>query len=110
MGACSNDHLKTPSRHTAITPIRSDISDTRNERHWPSWKHHYINGNNDNNGYFIQISDIHLDLQYETGSLARCDQLLCCRTTSNASLLSHDKGTIIDDDIAGPWGHYLCDV
>lgn len=27
----------------------------------------------------VHISDVHLDLQYEVGTNAKCDSLLCCR-------------------------------
>ncbi|CAF0958145.1 unnamed protein product [Brachionus calyciflorus] len=54
----------------------------------------------------LQLTDIHIDFEYQPGALAECDQPLCCRnsSTSNLTLKSESR-------FAGYWGDYRnCDV
>ena len=50
---------------------------------------------------FIHISDVHLDLHYKEGTLATCDQPLCCRDGVK-------DGT--KNNMAGYWGGLVCDL
>lgn len=52
----------------------------------------------------VHISDVHLDLQYEVGTNAVCDSLLCCRAEFGIA----EPG----QPAAGPWGSDsgLCDL
>ena len=50
----------------------------------------------------LHVSDVHLDLQYSTGSPAVCTEWLCCRYDS-------PKQTV-DSPAAGPIGEYKCDL
>lgn len=52
----------------------------------------------------IHISDTHVDLRYNEGSIANCDEPLCCRSTSKPLNSSEPLK-------AGKWGSYMnCDV
>ena len=51
---------------------------------------------------FGHISDVHLDLIYKEGSLAECDEPLCCEE-------KFGNGTT-PENTAGYWGHYACDI
>lgn len=54
----------------------------------------------------LQMSDIHIDFEYQVGALAACDQPLCCRNSSTSKLNSKTAG-----NLAGVWGDYRnCDV
>ena len=52
----------------------------------------------------VHISDVHLDLEYEAGTLASCDSYLCCRAESYTAGDVNVK--------AGEWGsnYGLCDI
>jgi sphingomyelin phosphodiesterase len=76
-------------------PVRSNLSDFRGQTRWPSWE------NNTGSGYFIQLSDIHLDLLYSVGSNTNCGEPLCCRAKNG-------PGT--SPNIAQLWGDYNCDT
>lgn len=53
----------------------------------------------------VHISDTHIDLGYQEGSISNCDEPLCCRTNSSGPVDGLPK---ID---AGYWGSYgACDV
>ncbi|KAI1300259.1 Sphingomyelin phosphodiesterase [Halotydeus destructor] len=62
---------------------------------------------------FVQVTDMHVDTQYEHGSNANCDEPVCCRSSSSSSSsgsssLSHFAADTAD--IAGLWGDYRkCD-
>ena len=47
----------------------------------------------------LQLTDIHLDLDYQFGADIRCNEPLCCRD-------SHSAG----NESAGKWGSYPCDI
>lgn len=47
------------------------------------------------------MTDIHFDLEYKPGSLADCDQILCCRNQSTSMNSSKSK-----ERLAGLWGDY----
>lgn len=49
----------------------------------------------------LHLSDTHVDLLYREGSLANCDEPLCCQ-----------KGKAGSGDVAaGRWGHFqTCDI
>lgn len=52
------------------------------------------------------MTDIHLDLEYKPGSLADCDQVLCCRNASTSM-----NKTVSKERLAGKWGDYrFCDL
>lgn len=54
----------------------------------------------------LQLSDIHFDYEYMPGSLADCDQPLCCRNLSTSKSKSKT-----DESLAGFWGDYRnCDI
>jgi sphingomyelin phosphodiesterase len=53
----------------------------------------------------LQLSDIHVDFEYQPGSLAECGQPLCCRNNSNYNNSLGSKQS------AGFWGDYRnCDI
>ena len=55
----------------------------------------------------LQLSDLHIDFEYQPGALAACSQPLCCRNAST----SHSNATINVNSTAGYWGDYRnCDV
>lgn len=50
----------------------------------------------------VHLTDVHLDLLYKVGTLAECDDFLCCR---------EDDGMAADgQEAAGEFGGYHCDV
>jgi sphingomyelin phosphodiesterase len=52
----------------------------------------------------LQLTDIHIDFEYQPGSLAACNQPLCCR---NSSTPKNGNQT----QLAGYWGDYRnCDA
>lgn len=51
----------------------------------------------------VHISDVHLDMEYEVGSLVNCDAYLCCRAATGYPSKEGDKA-------AGYWGDYECDM
>lgn len=52
----------------------------------------------------LQISDTHFDPDYVVGSVANCEEPLCCRSTSTPPLV----GDVVP---AGKWGSYeKCDA
>ncbi|CAF0747954.1 unnamed protein product [Brachionus calyciflorus] len=54
----------------------------------------------------LHLTDIHLDLEYQPGSLANCDQPLCCRNESTST-----KKDVLINNLAGQWGDYrFCDL
>ena len=56
----------------------------------------------------MQLTDLHIDFEYQPGSLADCGQPLCCRNSSTN--LSSLNEAIKDDKKAGYWGDYRnCD-
>lgn len=53
----------------------------------------------------LQLSDIHIDFEYQPGAIADCDQPLCCRNSSTLKRGSNSHAT------AGYWGDYRnCDI
>lgn len=57
----------------------------------------------DNDLTIVQISDIHFDPEYKPGSLADCEEPLCCRVTQ--------AGEILEESKAGYWSDYRdCDA
>lgn len=55
----------------------------------------------------LQLTDIHIDFEYEPGSLADCSQPLCCRKNSN----KHNVINNGEDSKAGFFGDYRnCDI
>ena len=46
----------------------------------------------------LHLTDIHMDLSYQSGSDTKCDEPLCCRKTKNKI------------ESAGRWGAYPCDI
>ncbi|CAF0958166.1 unnamed protein product [Brachionus calyciflorus] len=54
----------------------------------------------------LQLSDIHIDFEYQPGSLADCEQPLCCRNISTSK-----SKTKTEESEAGFWGDYRnCDI
>lgn len=51
----------------------------------------------------VHISDIHVDLSYETGAHANCTKNICCRPYTTADAPGNN------DDPAGPFGNTKCD-
>ncbi|RWS17696.1 sphingomyelin phosphodiesterase-like protein 2 [Dinothrombium tinctorium] len=54
-----------------------------------------------NEGCFIQLTDTHIDDQYRLGSCTNCGGILCCRESN---------GNCSNENSAGPWGDYTCDM
>jgi len=54
----------------------------------------------------IQVSDIHIDFQYEIGSPNECDFPICCRNNHGPS---SEEATALAEQ-AGFWGDYRCDL
>lgn len=51
----------------------------------------------------LHLSDVHIDMSYQEGSLANCDQYLCCRA-------EYGYPTKEGDIAAGYWGAKKCDL
>jgi sphingomyelin phosphodiesterase len=51
----------------------------------------------------VHISDIHVDLQYETGASYNCTKNICCRN------YTADDAPGVTDYPAGPYGNTACD-
>jgi len=51
----------------------------------------------------VHISDIHVDLSYETGANANCTKNICCRPYTTADAPGNNN------DPAGPYGNVQCD-
>ncbi len=51
----------------------------------------------------LHLADVHWDPEFQEGSLAVCDDSVCCRNSS---------GTVVNQaDAAGYWGDYrVCDI
>jgi sphingomyelin phosphodiesterase len=58
----------------------------------------------------LHLTDIHIDFEYQPGSLADCGQPLCCRNSSTPTFGSDKKTS--STKLAGFWGHteHTCDV
>jgi hypothetical protein len=86
--ACSRVKLCPALPPTPLTPpaplIRSNLSDTSGEKAWPGW----ANGS----GYFLHITDQHLDQLYRRGFSSDCGLPLCCRLTSGLGNDSNAAG------------------
>jgi len=55
----------------------------------------------------LHLTDIHIDLDYQVGALADCNQPLCCR---NSSSDGEDMSKVSPERKAGLWGDYRnCD-
>lgn len=51
----------------------------------------------------LQLTDMHFDSKYKTGSNSKCSKNLCCRENSGEPAKP--------EDAAGYWGSYgLCDI
>ena len=48
----------------------------------------------------LHLTDIHFDLEYHPGSVADCEQPLCCHNTSSISKFKNNSM------LAGYWGDY----
>ena len=48
------------------------------------------------------ISDLHVEFDYLPGSSNKCGDILCCRSRSGAPKSQ--------EDVAGFWGDYRCDI
>lgn len=56
----------------------------------------------------LQISDLHIDFEYQPNSIGACGQPLCCRNTSK---LANQSEKLTPEMLAGYWGDYRnCDV
>lgn len=53
---------------------------------------------------FVHFSDVHVDLEYETGSNYNCTKPICCRSYSEEDAPGNNSYP------AGPNGNHLCDV
>ena len=51
----------------------------------------------------LHLSDVHIDMQYEAGTLANCREYLCCRPEVGYP-------TRPGQEAAGEWGSGLCDL
>jgi sphingomyelin phosphodiesterase len=78
-------------------PVKANLTNFNGQKIWPSWK--LTSGQ----GYFIHLSDIHLDLWYSLGSTVNCGLPLCCRPGFPSINESHPGQ-------ARPWGEYNCDT
>lgn len=51
----------------------------------------------------LHLSDVHIDMSYEAGTLANCGEYLCCRASSGYPTKEGDQA-------AGEWGSSKCDL
>lgn len=51
----------------------------------------------------LHLSDVHLDFEYTPGTLANCNEYLCCRTDAGMPKKAGDIA-------AGDWGSPNCDI
>jgi hypothetical protein len=72
-------------------PVRTDISNRSGERVWPSWSL------KTGRGYFVHLSDVHVDLHYQPNTNTNCGEPICCHASDGV-------GT------SGYWGDYNCDA
>jgi hypothetical protein len=84
-----------PPKPSGDVPMPSNCSDRSGERQWPTWDQH-------GQGYFIQISDLHVDMKYSVGSNSVCGEPLCCRVENGPGNASWNT--------AGQFGDYHCDT
>ncbi len=63
---------------------------------WPSWM------NLLGDGFFIHLSDVHLDATYTVGANSQCGFPVCCQAANGAGTEPNNT--------AGPWGEYACDT
>ena len=52
----------------------------------------------------LQLSDIHIDFEYQPGALAECGQPLCCRNSS--TIKRGDVKSSSNETSSGYWGDY----
>jgi len=83
-----------------ISYIYSNITNYEGEQNWTNWE------NNSDIGYFIQITDIHLDKYYEVGASTDCNLPICCRQIPDKNL------DMFNDKLSGFWGslNKKCDI
>eukprot|EP00947_MAST-08B_sp_MAST-8B-sp1_P002939 g2939.t1 len=74
-------------------PMAANLSDTSGSHTWPSWSRSRAAGAT---GYYLHITDIHLDESYVPGASIDCGLPLCCRSDSGAAANASDA--------AGFWG------
>jgi sphingomyelin phosphodiesterase len=66
----------------------------------------------------LQLSDLHVDFEYQPGSIAECGQPLCCRNASTLGSTQKQKHPFLRghaqknrSQLAGYWGDYRnCDI
>ena len=59
----------------------------------------------------LHISDIHIDFEYQPGSIANCGQPLCCRNSSTIKKKHAKVAKNFKSNKAGYWGDYRnCDT
>ncbi|XP_077541220.1 sphingomyelin phosphodiesterase-like [Haemaphysalis longicornis] len=82
--------ITVPEKPSALYGLRTPIQDTSRGADLPPFR-------------VLQLSDTHYDPEYAEGSLAACDEPLCCRL---------DSGEVKNDtDRAGRWGDLrFCDL
>jgi len=78
----------------------------------PPIKPHVLPSKDSQKLRILHLSDIHADFEYQPGSIANCDQPLCCRNSSTTIKGSKKNlKAFINDQPAGYWGDYRnCDV
>eukprot|EP00697_Spironema_sp_BW2_P003739 gnl/Spiro4/14968_TR8073_c0_g2_i1.p1 gnl/Spiro4/14968_TR8073_c0_g2~~gnl/Spiro4/14968_TR8073_c0_g2_i1.p1 ORF type:complete len:691 (+),score=152.01 gnl/Spiro4/14968_TR8073_c0_g2_i1:58-2073(+) len=70
---CPDPAPPPPVNVSGPVPVPSNCSDHAGEGEWPSWK--LTSGE----GYFVHITDFHMDPLYVEGTEGNCGQPLCCR-------------------------------
>jgi len=98
--ACSRIDLCPAPLPGPITPARpifpSNLSDLTGEKEWSSWE------NDSGIGYFLHITDQHIDRLYKEGFNNDCGLPICCR---------EQNGRGKDATTSGKWGSYQgCDI
>jgi len=75
LGVCD----EPPEREIPTEPVvPSDLSDLSGEKAWPAWDQ------GGDVGYFLQITDVHLDKKYQAGYSYECGLPICCRPQGGA--------------------------
>ena len=73
--------------------MAANLSDDTGSHSWPAWHRNRTNGT----GYYLHITDIHLDLEYLPGAKIDCGLPLCCRQGSGSAGANTSNA-------AGYWG------
>ncbi len=75
--------------------ILSNLSNLNGEKDWYNWN------NLTGSGYFIHVTDFHIDSKYKEGISSNCTLPLCCRVQEGSVLLNNTSKLS-----AGYWGDF----